>query len=277
MLIKCLAIGTRVIRLRLHDRLNQEFRYKQYLSYPPAESSHLMRANLENQPIFYGSIFSEHDNGRSDSARFTCFCETCKEVRDDNFVGKKDCSYSLWINSRPINLFIVPIFDCYKKTAIDFQWYFELWKKIIDEGEITEEIVYELKTLSNYFASVPATAEEENEYYSYTASFTNELLSFNPEIDGVMYPSARLDGDGIGINVAIRPDVIDHDFEFKYSSICHFFKRGRELQFLTTYKTSRIAQNGKIKYIIDSNYFRSIDYQERRNPHFNTKDLEFKY
>lgn len=277
MLIKELPTGTRVIRLRLHNKPNQEFKYKQCLSYPPIENSHLMRANLENQQIFYGSIFSEEDKGKSDSARFTCLCETCKEVRDDNFIGKKEGSYSLWISRRPIILFVVPIFDSYKKTAIDFQWYFEFWKKLISEREIPEETIKRLKILSDNFAFVPSTIEEENNCYSYTASFTNELLNSNKAIDGIIYPSARLDGDGIGINVAIRPDVIDNDFELKYSSICHLFKRSRELQFLTTYKTSRIAPNGKIKYLIDKNYFHSIDYINQKNSNFNTRDLIFKY
>ena len=56
--------------------------------------------------------------------------------------------------------------------------------------------------------------EEENSY-AYTADFTTHLFKTHPEIDGIIYPSARLKEEGIGVNVAIRPEVIDNAFELK--------------------------------------------------------------
>ena len=40
-------------------------------------------------------------------------------------------------------------------------------------------------------------------------------------------PSARLKEEGIGVNVAIRPEVIDNAFELKVCSVCRYFKRNK--------------------------------------------------
>ena len=110
LLIRRLNLGTKVIRVRPHKMIGQSFKYKKEVSYPPSEFAGLMRANFEKQPMFYGAIFSE-DPKDKDIPRMTCLLETCKEVKDDSFIGKKDFTYSLWVNKRPINLFVIPVFD----------------------------------------------------------------------------------------------------------------------------------------------------------------------
>lgn len=112
-----------------------------------------MRANFEKQPMFYGAIFSE-DPKDKDIPRMTCLLETCKEVKDDSFIGKKDFTYSLWVNKRPINLFVIPVFDSYSNPPIDFVWYFEMWEKLISDFKLSEEIVNELKELSQKFSFI---------------------------------------------------------------------------------------------------------------------------
>ncbi len=88
LLIRRLNLGTKVIRVRPHKMIGQSFKYKKEVSYPPSEFAGLMRANFEKQPMFYGAIFSE-DPKDKDIPRMTCLLETCKEVKDDSFIGKK--------------------------------------------------------------------------------------------------------------------------------------------------------------------------------------------
>ena len=102
-------------------------------------------------------------------------------------------------------------------------------------------------------------------------------MSQRADIDGIVYPSARLGQEGIGINVAIRPAVIDSDFELKACHICHLFKRTSEQQLILTYKESRIQPNGKIKYLLHKEYFHCVDYQNLIKPDFHIKELNFKY
>ena len=205
LLVRKLDIGTKVIRVRQHSQENQLFKYRKDLSYPPKEKVKLARANMDGQPMFYGAVFSNFCI--NDNPRLTCLFETNREVLDDTFVGKKDLTYSLWLNA-------------------------------------------------------------------YTADFTTHLFKTHPEIDGIIYPSARLKEEGIGVNVAIRPEVIDNAFELKACSVCRYFKRNKKQQLILNYKHSRFRQNGKIYYVIDREFYRDLDF---KNTEYDFKTLQFKY
>ena len=109
---------------------------------------------------------------------------------------------------------------------------------------------------------------------AYTADFTTHLFKTHPEIDGIIYPSARLKEEGIGVNVAIRPEVIDDAFELKACSVCRYFKRNKRQQLILNYKHSRFRQNGKIYYVIDREFYRDLDF---KNTEYDFKTLQFKY
>lgn len=271
LLVRRLDIDTKIIRVRRHSQENQLFKYKKELSSPPKESVGLARANLKGQPIFYGAVFS--DFCISDTPRLTCLFEASREVLDDYFVGKLDLTYSLWINKREINLFVIPVFDSYPHPAKDFEWYFELWKKLMKDNAISEEQIEVLKELSRHFSFTGEWDKEQNSY-AYTADFTARLLKDYPDIDGIMYPSARLKEEGIGVNVAIRPEVIDNFFELKACTVCRYFKRNKKKQLILNYKHSRFRQNGKIYYVIDREFYRDLDL---KNAEYNFKTLQFKY
>lgn len=254
-----------------------EYKYQKDVSYPPVNYARLMRANFDNQPMFYGSLFPLEYTAQQDIPRLTCLAETCEELWDKNFVGKKEITFSLWMAKRPIRLFVIPIFDSYKKPVVEFEWYFNLWENIMSEHNTSNEIRNSLKELSKQFSFIPKNKEEAKSCYSYTANFTQNLLSQRVDIDGIVYPSARLGQDGIGINVAIRPTVIDSSFELRACYICHLFKRTSEHQLILTYKKSHIQQNGKIKYLLDKEYFHCVDYKNLICPDFRLKELNFKY
>lgn len=207
----------------------------------------------------------------NDNPRLTCLFETNREVLDDTFVGKKDLTYSLWLNKREINLFVIPVFDSYPHPAKDFEWYYELWKELKKDDKINKEQIKVLKELSRHFSLTGEKKEEENSY-AYTADFTTHLFKTHPEIDGIIYPSARLKEEGIGVNVAIRPEVIDNAFELKVCSVCRYFKRNQQL--ILNYKHSRFRQNGKIYYVIDREFYRDLDF---KNTEYDFKTLQFKY
>ena len=162
LLVRRLDIGTKVIRVRQHSQENQLFKYRKDLSYPPKEKVKLARANMDGQPMFYGAVFSNFCI--NDNPRLTCLLETNKEVLDDTFVGKKDLTYSLWLNKREINLFVIPVFDSYPHPAKDFEWYYELWKELMQDDRINKEQINVLKELSRHFSLTGEKKEEENSY-----------------------------------------------------------------------------------------------------------------
>ena len=159
LLVRRLDIGTKVIRVRQHSQENQLFKYRKDLSYPPKEKVKLARANMDGQPMFYGAVFSNFCI--NDNPRLTCLLETNKEVLDDTFVGKKDLTYSLWLNKREINLFVIPVFDSYPHPAKDFEWYYELWKELMQDDRINKEQINVLKELSRHFSLTGEKKEEE--------------------------------------------------------------------------------------------------------------------
>ena len=276
LLIRVLKKGSKVIRVRLHNKENDLFRHKSEVSYAPAKNTSLMRANFKNEPMFYGAIFSESlkDDG---VPRLTCLLETHKGVSDDNYIGIRDLTYSAWRNKRDINLFVIPIFDSYENPPVDFVWYFEMWKHLIQEYNLNDDDIILLTELSQKFAFVPTNPDEEKECYSYTAEFTKKLLDSFPQIDGVMYPSSKLGKDGMGINVAIRPSVIDEDFELIGCSLCRFFKRSKSQQLVLTYKRGKVQSNDAISYNLDKEYYRDLDLVNQKDPSFEIKKMEFNY
>ena len=56
-----------------------------------------------------------------------------------------------------------------------------------------------------------------------------------------------------------------------------FISRIYEHQLILTYKKSHIQQNGKIKYLLDKEYFHCVDYKNLICPDFRLKELNFKY
>jgi len=141
------------------------------------------------------------------------------------------------------------------------------------DDKINKEQIKVLKELSRHFSLTGEKKEEENSY-AYTADFTTHLFKTHPEIDGIIYPSARLKEEGIGVNVAIRPEVIDNAFELKACSVCRYFKRNKKQQLILNYKHSRFRQNGKIYYVIDREFYRDLDF---KNTEYDFKTLQFKY
>ena len=79
-----------------------------------------------------------------------------------------------------------------------------MWEKLISDFKLSEEIVNELKELSQKISFIAKNEEEEKECYTYTATFTKALLDAHPEIDGIMYPSVKLLDEGMVIYVALR-------------------------------------------------------------------------
>ena len=255
-MVRRLDIGTKVIRVRQHSQENQLFKYRKYLSYPPKEKVKLARANMDGQLMFYGAVFSNfcimiiHV--------LSCLLETNKEVLDDTFCREERFDLFTLLNKREINLFVIPVFDSYPHPAKDFEWYYELWKELMQDDRINKEQINVLKELSRHFSLTGEKKEEENSY-AYTADFTTHLFKTHPEIDGIIYPSVRLKEEGIGVNVAIRPEVIDDAFELKACSVCRYFKRNKKQQLILNYKHSRFRQNGKIYYVIDREFYRDLD------------------
>ena len=143
---------------------------------------------------------------------------------------------------------------------------FETNREVLDDTFVGKE-------LSRHFSLTGEKKEEENSY-AYTADFTTHLFKTHPEIDGIIYPSARLKEEGIGVNVAIRPEVIDNAFELKACSVCRYFKRNKKQQLILNYKHSRFRQNGKIYYVIDREFYRDLDF---KNTEYDFKTLQFKY
>ena len=263
LLVRRLDIGTKVIRVRQHSQENQLFKYRKDLSYPPKEKVKLARANMDGQPMFYGAVFSNFCI--NDNPRLTCLFETNREVLDDMTPAL--------VFSVVAFGFVIPVFDSYPHPAKDFEWYYELWKELKKDDKINKEQIKVLKELSRHFSLTGEKKEEENSY-AYTADFTTHLFKTHPEIDGIIYPSARLKEEGIGVNVAIRPEVIDNAFELKACSVCRYFKRNKKQQLILNYKHSRFRQNGKIYYVIDREFYRDLDF---KNTEYDFKTLQFKY
>ncbi len=267
------------LRARKNEPAEKLYYKRKELKYPPAKFATLMRANKKEQPMFYTSYVT---NTTTDTdAILTILYETSPFVRSLDDKGILETTISIWRNKRKLNVLILPTFDLYDTIPNDFErcnliWNYELEKKTISLDEFNY-----MKNITQNFSLISQNELEQNTAYEITSDYTNSIFENNPKIDGIMYPSARLNDVGvhIGTNVVFKPSICDKYFNLEKVYIAHLFKPNIKQEFLTYFSESIICSNvGKIRYEMCSQYFDDIEIQESKMiPPVKYRDLKLRY
>lgn len=206
----------------------ENYHNKDFLKYHPKPK--LQRANLENQPTFYGMwLFDDTD---FQNANLTCASETSKSIRNytngkyttgvDNYV------LSQWLTQKELHLFAVvdpQIFNnSNNRLLINLQNTYKKYIQYLQNYKCASEIS-KIQELNTFFANKFAEKvnEDEQDKYKLTAYLSNYLRNLhvhdsqNKEIriDGILYPSVR--SEGKGVCVAISQNTVDEN-EFKLNN-----------------------------------------------------------
>ncbi len=158
------------------------------------------RAHTPSFPIFYGSISTQ----KSDHPVITIFWELNPNLRGKNPpCDEYELIIGRWIVTIQFNV-VALIFN--KQFVQKNPQYSNLYNQYKDHSEtVSNDDFIKL----SYFSDLFAKPESRNliKYYYRSAAFTNLLLNRHPLINGVLYPSVRLAGEGT--NIAIETNIIN--------------------------------------------------------------------
>lgn len=236
--------GAALIRQRVNLR-DIDFYKVSELNYPPLlHVRGYERANLPFQPMFYACSFPYGYNDETHPPRVIALQETSSFFRDKTSRGIERCTVSRWEVVDCIELLALPFLADYKMPNNDIQSIKDAWENGLKEYQINAEG----RELIEYMANEIGKNFNSNVEYFKIANFVNFLLNVNEktkDADGVIYPSVP--AAGAGINVAIKPSVVDKKIKFVGAALCHLLKRG-EQSYLHVMKQSVLVKDGTITY-----------------------------
>ena len=215
--------GGVVFRGRINPSFDLRFYESKALSYNHYGEPKLWRANLPGQAVFYGTLLDVLCMRAEERLYANIVCEISDFFRTKDKLGFQIISLGCWEAKRDIRLVSFPLHDGFKDPSttllsLDKQWNQINGKTAYDDSKITEIAKLFASDFSMYAKSDPYVIAS----YKKTATFTHDLFEQNPDIDGIVYPCTRLDGNGI--DVVLKPDVADNDLVLSKILILGLYK-----------------------------------------------------
>ncbi|MDP3001622.1 MAG: hypothetical protein Q8N38_00615 [Bacteroidales bacterium] len=216
--------GKRILRGRINEKPH-EFDNISKVSYKPSEyNKTYMRASTPNKTMFYGSIVPEiRGKKEPDTARITIIYEISEFARDLESVGEQTITFSVWEVQEDIKLLSLMHFKKFerptelsKKLQEDFEVFI---KQHPDKKESTNEIV---EFLGEQFAKTVSPDRDCD--YLISACYSEIITELG--LDGVLYPSVKLAGEGI--NVAIKPESVSK-LKLVHVGECTLYKNKKQI------------------------------------------------
>jgi hypothetical protein len=211
--------GKTIMRARPNFK-DEHFISKCQLTYKPQQfNKTYQRASTPNMTMFYGCVIPENlEQGELDNARVIGVLEAMPWLRDKTTKGFQRVTFGRWIVTRDINVIAVVQHENYYKESSYTRELVNAFKGFTKEHP---ELEQETILISDFFANQFAKAETEHDYdYILSASFTETAV--NSGLDGVLYPSVRVNGQGF--NVALRPEVADTALDLVVAGECSIYK-----------------------------------------------------
>lgn len=159
------------------------------------------RASTPNQTMFYASFLPVIPTPLEFNTRIIGALESLPWLRDKTSSGYKRITFGKWIAEEDLNLFAIICKDefysenDYTKELVDA---YENFIKQEDNLFVEKSLKYQ-KFIADEFAK----GVNDHTDYMISALFT-ETVTQNLKIDGILYPSMRVNGKGF--NVAIKPE-----------------------------------------------------------------------
>ena len=198
--------GMEFMRGRINEEYDIRYTKKIELSYKPQQyNKTYQRASTPNNTMFYACYLSS-DDSKIDSMRIPCIMESMyKEINDKNTSFYKKITLGRWKVIKDLN--VIPLFlsdnlseeTSYMKEMKE-NYNTEL-SKINDKNFIEKSC-----KIQNYLAN-EFSKEDINGDYDYMISAIFSEIITELELDGVLYPSVRTNGQSF--NIAITPKATE--------------------------------------------------------------------
>jgi hypothetical protein len=199
-----------VVRCRPDDLSGRVVNVSEMSYNPRIELAKTGRFNLEKEPIFYAVSPSENKEGFP--IELAAIFETCKELRDQNYVSVEDkiITISYWGITKPFWCVFFPFHDEANSKNISLKGlskYFEEAIKRKFYADSQETLVF----LNNYFSKKASAIKGNTKDYIITSAFKHGLERYyGNKINAILYPSAM--SDNHCLNIAIERRMIDDGY-----------------------------------------------------------------
>lgn len=235
--------GEEFIRARPMGINEKRFHMKDDFSFKPQDFNQtFQRASTPNRTMFYAaSNRAEVSVKDLFSARIIGLAESMEWIRNKNQTGIRKIAYGKWISDEPLNLmaivnqtnyheinpFVKAVYDDFMGAIVKFPI------------EVQKEFLYFQDFMATQFS------KEVNCHLDYQiSSIFSEIKCNQSNIDGILYPSFRLDGQGI--NVAIKPESM-HKLSLHAAGEFNIYKNGEKI---TVGNCASIKLDGATNYFI---------------------------
>lgn len=199
---------------------NEVFCYRHQLSYVPHECNlKYQRASSPNMSMFYGSILPENI-GLNDlnNNRIVPLAEALPWIRNKANKGIRKITFSKWVTTKEINVIALVSHEDYYNGNSYTRHLLKNFK-----NEVKSSPIYEENTiLISDFISREFAKSVIRDDYDYLISAAFSELVINAGLDGVFYPSVRMEGQGYSI--AIKPGTVDKGLELIAAVECSVYK-----------------------------------------------------
>lgn len=212
--------GKPLIRARPMLPSESRFKTKDDFSFKPQRfNKTFQRASTPNRTMFYASTVRENlPPWEFDKTRIIGLAESMPWIRDKSLSGLRKIAYGKWLVHEPIYLIaIVNKTGYHNVNSFSREIYSHFLEKSSKFSEGSKNGIIRFHDfLANQFS------KEVDIHLEYQISaFFSEIICNDLQTDGIMYPSFRMDGNGL--NVAIKPNSM-YKLGLYAAGECNVFK-----------------------------------------------------
>lgn len=195
--------GKSVMRARPNYN-GERFERKDDYSFKPQKlNKTYQRASTPNQTMFYATSIPENvPQGELDNMRVIGVAETIPMLRDKSKSGYQKISFGKWIVHEDIHLIAIIQKDRYAEKSSYTKELAEAYKEFIQTAP--KDILANSLALTTFIADEFSKENIRGDFdYMISALYTELVTQLG--VDGVLYPSVRMGGEGF--NIAITPEA----------------------------------------------------------------------
>lgn len=242
-IITSLHDGKRILRARINED-KQQFKTLSELSFKPQEfNTTYQRASTPQSTMFYGSIVPEIlDKTEPDTARITTLYELSEFVRSVDTIGTQKITFSVWEVCSDVKLLSLIHYKNFQRPTALSKKLQEDYIKFISQYPQHKQSSFEItQFLGEQFAKPVNSIDDFN--YMISAVYSEMSIGFG--FDGVLYPSVKLAGEGI--NIAVKPEIIDVKINFIHAGECTVYKNKKQV-FVGNDTYANVDKGGVLKF-----------------------------
>lgn len=195
--------GKGILRARPMGEGEPRFSTVSDFSFKPQHlNREFQRASTPRRTMFYGSTVREGlKSGEIDSPRLISIAESIPWIRDKTISGIRKIAYGKWITQKPLELLAIVNNKGFHGVNSFAEEVYQAFLKNLS----IHSLEYQRAVLAFFDFLAGEFSKDINHPLEYQISaIYTDLMCNHPNIDGILYPSFRMEGQGL--NFAIKPE-----------------------------------------------------------------------